>query len=150
GNFVLTGLDVVASTGQGKSQPVVLARAVADFSQKGFPVTSLLPGRPRTGWAVEGHARRGPRTAVFTFAKPLPGGPRTVLTVRLTHASIYAKHNIGRLRLSVTSDPRPGLGEGPGLPALVVAALKAEPAMRTAAQKEALAAHYRTIAPERA
>ena len=54
------------------------AAAVADFSQPGYPVASLVAGKRGAGWAVEGHVRKdSDRAAVFTFAKPLAGGPGT-------------------------------------------------------------------------
>jgi hypothetical protein len=148
GNFVLTGFTVEAATPDGKARPVALSQALADFSQPGFPVESLLPGPGKPGWAVQGHVHRANRTAVFVFARPLPGGPNTQLTVRLTHASAHARHNIGRFRLSLTSADKPALSDKAGLPDPVVQALRADPARRTPAQKAVLAAHYRGIAPE--
>jgi hypothetical protein len=148
GNFVLTGFEVAAVTGKGGPRPVKLARALADFSQKGHPIEALVAGPSKTGWAVEGHKRRGDRTAVFVFAKPVPGGPDTALVVKMTHASPHPQHNIGRFRLSLTSAKAPSLSGKLGLPLPVVEALLEQPARRSPAQKAALAAHYRTIAPE--
>ena len=148
GNFVLTGLRVALVDKDGKLQPIKLASAIADFSQPGYPVESLLQPRG-PGWAIEGHIHKGvDRTAVFTFAKPLAGGPGTTLQVRLEHNSAFPQHNIGRVRLDLTSQAKPGLGDRAGLPEAVIAALKTEPDKRTAAQKETLASHYRSIAPE--
>ena len=143
GNFVLTK---VAVTPKGAKRPVALARAVADFSQAGYPVASLL-AKKGAGWAVEGHARKADaRTAVLVFAKPIPGGPGTELTVSLEFGSPFAQHVIGRPAFALTSVATPGLGDKAGLPPAVAAALRAD--KPTPAQQEALAAHYRSIAPE--
>jgi hypothetical protein len=147
GNFVLTRFTVTASSG-GKKAPVKIVRALADYSQPGFPVASLLTGKGTPGWAVDGHSKRGSRTAVFVFAEPLPGGPGTTLRVRLEHHSPFAGHNIGRFRLDLTSAENPTLGGKDGLPGPVAEALEVEPGKRSPAQKEALAKYYRTIAPE--
>ncbi len=148
GNFVLTGVQVSLLDREGRPQPVALAGAAADFSQPGFPVESLLPGRGGAGWAVEGHIRKNvDRSAVFTFARPVPGGPGTTLVVRLEHQSTYPRHTIGRLRLDVTSAAKPALGDRAGLPGPVVQALRSDPTKRTPLQRETLAAFYRGIAP---
>jgi hypothetical protein len=149
GNFVLTGFKVSVTGKDGTPRPVKLASAAADFSQPGFSVASLVAGKRGPGWAVEGHVRRASdRAAVFTFAKPIPGGPNTTLVVRLEHNSAYPQHNIGRFRLDLTGAEKPALGDRAGLPDAVAQALATEPAKRSPAQQEALAAHYRTLAPE--
>jgi mono/diheme cytochrome c family protein len=146
GNFVLTGFKVSLLDREGKPQPVKLAAAAADFAQPGFPVASLLSSGP--GWAVEGHVRKNvDRQAVFTFAQPIPGGPNTTLVVRLEQTSIYPQHNIGRFRLDLTSAEKPAVGGDAGLPDPVALVLAADPTKRTAAQRDTLAAYYRTIAP---
>jgi hypothetical protein len=148
GNFVLTGFEVEAQTPNDKKpRRVKLRGAVADFSQQGFPVDSLLKDKGE-GWAVEGHAKKDEsRQAVFLFAEPMPGGAGTVLTVRLKHDSIYPQHNIGCFRLALTTDDKPTLGKD-AIPAAVVKAVRLDPTKRTQADKDALVAHYRTEAPE--
>src|SRR5438874_13814524 len=86
--------------------------------------------------------------AVFTFDHPLPGGPGTVLVVRMRHESQYAQHNIGRFRLSLTSAAKPVLSGKSGLPADVVQLLGVEPAKRTPQQKQILTSYFRSIAPQ--
>src|SRR5262249_42568599 len=148
GNFVLTQFEVSAGKDGFKSQPVRIAAAAADYEQQGFPIAHTIDADPRTGWAVDGHTRRGDRMAVFTFDRPLPGGPGTVLLVRMRHQSQYAQHNIGRFRLSLTSAPKPALSGKNGLPAEVVQALGIERAKRTAAQQQTLTRYFRSIAPQ--
>jgi hypothetical protein len=141
GNFVLTGFRVETVGPDGKAVGVKLVRAEADFSQPGFSIGSLL-GKGKTGWAVEGHLRKGAdRQAVFTFSRPIAGGPGTTITVRL-------EHNIGRFRLDLTTVDKPSLGNKAGLPDAVAAALLVEPAKRGDAQKSLLASHYRGVSTE--
>jgi hypothetical protein len=148
GNFVLTGFEVELAGADGaKSEAVKIARAVADYEQPGFPIAGAIDADPKTGWAVDGHARAQNRQAVFTFAKPIPGGAGTTLTVVMKHESPYAGHNIGRFRLALTSADKPGLGTR-GLPADIAKLLTVEPDMRTLQEKEKLAAFHRGIAPE--
>ena len=148
GNFVLTGFEVdVQMPNDKKPKRVKLRNAVADFSQQGFPVDSLLKDKGE-GWAVEGNAKRGEnRQAMFTFAEPMPGGAGTVLTVRLKHDSIHAQHNIGCFRLALTIDDKPTLGKD-AIPAAVVKAIKVNPEQRSPTDKDALLAQYRIEAPE--
>jgi hypothetical protein len=148
GNFVLTGFEVsVTAAGQAEAQPVKIAKAFADFAQQGFPVENAIDADPATGWAVEGHAKPADHAAVFVFDKPVPGGEGTTLTVVLRHESQYAGHNIGRFRLSLTSAENPP-APGGGLPATVAEALAIDADKRTPAQKEAVSAHFRSVAPE--
>ena len=148
GNFVLTSFRIEAHGPEGKPRPVKLAHAEADFSQPAYPVASLLGGKRGKGWAVEGHLRKGmDRTAVFTFARPVRGGPGTTLTVQMEHASAHPQHNIGRFRLDLTTVDKPGLGNSK-LPDAVVQALLVDRAKRSDAQKKTLAAYYRGIAVE--
>jgi hypothetical protein len=143
GNFVLTDFEVRVA-----AKPIKIAAATADYQQKGFPVAHAIDRKPTTGWAVDGHTKRENRTAVFTFAQPLPGGPGTVLTVILRHQSQYAQHNIGRFRLALTSAAKPGIGGKAGLPAEVVQALTVEAGKRTPQQKQTLASYFHSIAPQ--
>ncbi len=149
GNFVLTGVEVSAAIkGEKAPRPVKLASAAADFEQTGYPVAGAIDADPKTGWAVGGHEKPGERRAVFVFAEPLPGGPGTVLTVRMRHASQFPRHNVGRFRLALTAAAKPSLGGKGGLPADVVKALEADKALRTPEQMQALAKYFRSIAPQ--
>jgi Protein of unknown function (DUF1553)/Protein of unknown function (DUF1549)/Planctomycete cytochrome C len=146
GNFVLTGIEVTLQEGK-KTTPVKLAKAVADFSQDRYPVANLLtPGGK--GWASDGHKRKANVAAAFVFDKPIKGGPGKTLTVKLIHQSVFPQHNIGRFRLDLSSAADPSPGEKASLREELVVALKTESSKRTPVQKEALAAHFRSIAPE--
>jgi mono/diheme cytochrome c family protein len=147
GNFVLTGVEATFTPAGGKPTPVKLARAVADFEQSGYPVAGTLDKRADTGWAVAGHETPADRRAVFTFEKPVAGGAGATLTVTLRHESQFAGHNVGRFRISTTAAAEPPLMDS-GLPPAVADALAVPADKRSAAQKQALADHYRKNAPE--
>lgn len=106
GNFVLTGVEVEAADLRRASPgaAVPLAREVADFEQPRFPASAVLDGDAGTGWAVLG-GDGGPRALVLVPPEPFGGEEGTRLVVRLRFESPYPLHAIGRVRLSVSSDP---------------------------------------------
>jgi mono/diheme cytochrome c family protein len=149
GNFVLTEVEMEL-TSPDSDQPTRLKikEAIADFSQKDFPVANAIDGKPGTGWAVDGHNRRENRKALFVLAEPAKLAKESILVVRLRHESQFAKHNIGRLRIAVTSAEKPQLTDQAGLSDAVASALKLEPEKRNDAHKTAIDKHYRETAPE--
>src|SRR5262249_28040745 len=52
GNFVLSKVQVTATSATGAAVPVVLQNASADFAQQDFPAAAAVEGRNRSGWAV--------------------------------------------------------------------------------------------------
>ncbi len=126
-------------------QAVALAEALADFSQKGFPVAAALGrGDPaKTGWGVHPQVK-SPHAAVFVAAAPVGDGA-TLLTFRLEQRYKASPGNLGRFRLSVTNDPR--VLRRAALPPATLAILDTPAEKRTKEQQDALAAHYRAIAP---
>ncbi|NNE94303.1 MAG: DUF1553 domain-containing protein [Verrucomicrobiales bacterium] len=142
GNFVLTG---VSAKHEGK--PVRIASAKADFEQANYPVNNTLDGKGNTGWAIDGHNQVANRVAMFLFEAPIDLGESGTFTVELQHQSGFAKHNIGRFRLSTTDSQNPTLSGGPDVPPNVLAALKIEPGLRDPNQKKLVADHYQSTAP---
>jgi len=82
-----------------------LKNAKATFEQKGFRVANVLAD-DSAGWAIHPKTHRD-QTATFETATPMSLKGRTRLTFTLKHAAI-ANFNLGRFRLSVTSDARVG------------------------------------------
>lgn len=147
GNFVLTEVEVEWTAAPGEAaKRIELVNPQADFSQNGHGIATAIDGKLDTGWAVEGHLRAGDHKAVFPFKKPLEVDPAAVLTIRLRHTSQFAKHNVGRFRISLTAADQPSLSEA-GLSPELASAVQAEPDKRTDAQKAALRKHFRGIAP---
>src|SRR5439155_18560634 len=108
GNAVLTdvrlGVSAVATPGERKL--VKFKAASADFSQQGFPASNAIDDKPETGWAIFPEVGK-PHAAVFELAEPVALDGGTVLTVALDFQSIYARHQFGRIRVSVTTSPQP-------------------------------------------
>lgn len=144
---MLTGFEVQAGSFGGEVKPVKIAAAEADFSQPTYPVANAIDDKANTGWGVSGHEKAANRTAVFTFAQAIPGGPGTKIVVKMQHQSQFPQHNIGRFRLSLTTAAKPSLSET-GLPAEIVEIVKLDAAARSDDQKRKLGAHYRSLAPD--
>jgi WD40 repeat protein/mono/diheme cytochrome c family protein len=148
GNFVLSELQIAAApkSAPKQSKPIGLQNPLADFSQEGFEVAKAADGDANdvgSGWAVS------PITgithwATFETKEPVgqPGG--TVLTIRLHHKFAGNVYQLGRFRLSVTRQPKPGLG----LPESFRAVLATGPEVRTQAQKDLLLGYFRAMDKE--
>ncbi|MBI3853509.1 MAG: PSD1 domain-containing protein [Verrucomicrobia bacterium] len=148
GNFVLTGFEVeLPGAKDATNQPVKIATAIADYSQKDFPVAAAIDSKRDTGWAVDGGSSTTNHQAAFIFAKPLAGGPDTTLIVRLKHESKFKHHNIGRFRLALISLRNPVLTVS-GLSDETIDTLRKPKDDRSAEQAEALSKYYLNIAPE--
>ncbi len=139
GNFVLTEFRVLDPAHPG-TLPFRFRGASSDFSQEGFPVANAVDGKNETGWAVMPSFGKT-HTAIFEFAGSISA---TTLQIVLEFQSIYPQHQIGKLRLSATTDPAPSQST---VPSAVWTALEVDPSQRTPQQKESIAAFYRTIAP---
>ena len=150
GSFVVSHFEaaVLPADKSETARPVVFQSASADYSQEGHSVTNLIDGKPGPGWAVSAGDEkfRVERSAYFTISNRAEFDQGTTLKITLRHDSQFAEANIGRFRLSVTS-----LGEpvpAPNVPEAIRKILAVAPAERTDKQKEELAAHYRSVAPE--
>jgi mono/diheme cytochrome c family protein len=145
GNFVLSEFRVATAVGDGPIRPLKLGTAVADHSQDGYPIAKAIDGRADTGWAILPQVGKG-HEAIFEADGPVGDGDLTTWIVTLDHRSTFPRHNIGRFRLWLTTDPNPS--RSLGLPDDVRAILAVAPESRTDAQRGRLAAHYRSVAPE--
>jgi hypothetical protein len=114
GNFVLTEFRVTASDPVGPL-PVLLQNPTAQGSQPGFPVRDVIDLLPNTGWADDLTASNNtpPNVAVFETAETLQGGPVTRLTFTLNNVgTCCAEHNLGKFRISATTDDRSTFADG--------------------------------------
>ncbi len=148
GNFVLNELEVTAAPKADPKQakPVKLEKAIADFSQEGFPVANAIDGNANeagNGWAVS-PATGIVHWATFEAAQPVGGPGGTVLTINLHHKYLDV-WTLGRFRLSATRSAKP---VGPSLPEDFRAILAVAPEVRTEAQKNTLLAYFRVMDAE--
>jgi hypothetical protein len=141
GNFVLNKFKVTAApqTEPTKAKPVLLHKAVADFSQDSYPVASALDSSLGGGWAVS-PAFGATHRAVFATKEPVgfPGG--TLLTFVLDQQFPGKDHNIGKFRISLST----ARGAIPleGLPDSIGKILAVVPEKRTPEQKAAVAGYF--------
>jgi mono/diheme cytochrome c family protein len=138
GNFHLNEFRVRAAprTAPRAQKEVALTNASADFNQVGWTAAMAIDGNPRTAWGIF-PAVGEPHHAVFEFREPVnfAGGATLTFTLEQTHGR---GHLIGRLRLSVTTAPRP---RADALSEDVASALAMPARKRTEAQKMELARH---------
>ena len=136
GNFVVSEFTV-ASGPQGdpaSNAPVVLTRAVADYSQKQYDISTAIDGKDAGGWAVAPEFGK-PHTAFFETKTNLgqEGGTRLTFTIRQQFGS---KHMLGKFRLSLTQAPRPLRIDA--LPAELAQAIAVPADQRNDAQREVI------------
>ena len=140
-----TTSDMAGGTDGGRV--ITFAAAVADFQQGDYVAANLAakPIDPAKGWGVGGGAG-GDHRVTLIAAEPvdIPEGSR--LRVSLIHQSPHTQHVIGRFRLSVTGDAT--AREWADIRRDVRAILQTPEPDRTDAQRAAVAAFHRSIAPE--
>ena len=124
GNIGLSRIQVFVTPAKGAApREIKIGRAEADFEQnKGsLSIAAALDDQPGSGWAIDPQFGKD-HAAVFHFAEPLELPEDGSLTVRLEFR-LNAKHNIGRVRLSVGEAPAASW-QASVLPAAVAAALQ--------------------------
>ncbi len=148
GNFVLNEFRCTATPAGDPAQVVrvPLVNASADFSQNDYPVAGAIDGKPETGWAILPQAGQ-PHNAIFETKEPLGFAGGTLLTFELEH-DYGTGHLLGMFRISVTTDPKPSVSNGPAdIPQNIREILAVESAKRTPAQKKVLTDHFHNITP---
>ncbi|HVK10364.1 MAG TPA: DUF1549 domain-containing protein [Gemmataceae bacterium] len=120
-------------------KPVALHKAVATFSQDGFPVANAIDGNAGTGWALAPQLGRN-HSALFELKEPIKNEKGTTFTVTLSQ-QYGQKHTIGKFRITATTDKEPKLADG--VPAELRALLAVPADKRTAEQKARLTQLHR-------
>jgi mono/diheme cytochrome c family protein len=163
-------VDAAPADGSGKKARVKFARATADINPPETPLEPIyddksgkrrvtgpigfaIDGKNETAWGIDaGPGRRNqPRKAVFSLEKPIsfPSGAVLTLHVKQDHGGWNSddnqNHNLGRFRLSITSDP--GVIADP-LPRNVRDVLVIAREKRSPAQFAAVFSYWRTTVPE--
>ncbi|MBK8980232.1 MAG: PSD1 domain-containing protein [Planctomycetes bacterium] len=106
GNAVVSAVDVtaVAADDPSRRRTVRWAWAWADHEQANgdHDVLNLVhAGTQGEGWALDGHGRPGPRTALLIAAEPFGFEAGTELSVTIRCESRYDGHVVGRPRVAV-------------------------------------------------
>jgi hypothetical protein len=117
------------------------------------PVSFAIDGNNETAWGIDvGPGRRNqPRKAVFLAEKPIANPNGTLLTFHLTqnhggwNSDDNQNHNLGRLRLSLTTQPN---AEADPLPARVREIVAMQPEQRTPTEEGTVFSYWRTLVPE--
>ncbi len=111
GNFHLKELTLQAasSASPDNARPLALRNAWADHSEVNMhtgnsDVRSVVDGNRNGAWGIWPQVNKD-HTAVFDTAEPIGDGQAWRLTVQLNHLSKFPGHNIGRFRLSFSTDP---------------------------------------------
>ncbi len=143
GNFHLAGFRAAVSPLAESTETAAVAdrvdfvRATADHADGADAVANTLDGNPDTYWSI--HPRYGePHEAVFSLREPAGTEHGSTWTVWLDFTG-KSGHQIGRFRLSASTE---SLGEDPlpePFPAGVVALLRVPAAERDAGQRQELA-----------
>jgi hypothetical protein len=81
-NFVLHSFDCTLTTPDGKTQPLTFKTAYADYSQKGYDVTSLVTKAGKSAWAI-GQRFHEPHWAAFELQQPVAITPGSKLSIRM-------------------------------------------------------------------
>ena len=133
GNFVLQEFKATHKSlakADEKAKPVKFANPQATFAQDTFPIQNAIDNNPATGWAIAPQFGVA-HTAVFPIQGAVASKEGTQLTFTLDQ-HFRTSHNIGRFRLSVTSDK--GIRLSSPVPADLSAMLEIAPEKRTPAQ----------------
>ncbi len=145
GNFVLSGVEAEI-TAPSLTSPLTarFIKAEADYSQKGWEIGFITKPAAGKGWAVDGPTKKEPRTALFLVERPLTVPAEAQLTIRLKHAALN-QHNIGRFRLSITSQPPAAVSlKGVDYPANLRAAFAIPRDQRKSPQQKIIDDYFRT------
>ncbi|MGL6072713.1 MAG: DUF1549 domain-containing protein [Fimbriiglobus sp.] len=110
GNLVLNEFKVNSrplSKKDEKPKPVALSKPEATFAQGSFPIENAIDNNPATGWALADQLGRN-HTAIFQAGK-LPKDTEGVELNFSIDQRFGTDHNIGRFRISATTDKAPRL-----------------------------------------
>ncbi len=136
GNLHLSEFELQKVTVDGKSVPLKISHATADFNQDGWGVERAIDGDTSTAWGIYPQVGRS-HEAVFSLAvkQEYHAGDRLVAVLKQLHGG---GHLIGRFRLSVIDAAPSGLSIRP---LDVEAALRVPTATRTATQTATVTAY---------
>ena len=135
GDFLLCEFTLEAA-----GKPVKFKEATQDYPRGSAKAT--IDGDPLTGWSI-GNGEGKPHAAVYVLDQPLESGGD--LRVKMFFERYFAS-DLGRFRISVTTDDKPA--EARGLPGEIEAIVAKPPAKRSKREKELLFQHFINETPE--
>jgi hypothetical protein len=147
GNFALSDFQLWAAPAgtPGPGAPVKLSNPKATFEQAGLPIAAVLDDSKTTAWAVDPEIGKN-QAAKFELESPINNAKGTTLTFILKFEHSNA-HNLGRLRLSLSTAAKPVPLDGQPEPEAKVEAinqaLKTPAEKRSPDEREVLLAWYR-------
>jgi mono/diheme cytochrome c family protein len=131
-------------------EKVALMNATADMARPDFPVSNVIDGNVKTHWFSDfGPVKRNQdRNIVIATKSPVGFNDGTFFTFQLAskfdESISWGKPNIGRFRISVTTDPTPTADPVPPR----IRRLMAIPVrQRTEEQQREMFSYYRTTVP---
>ncbi len=132
-------------------EKIALANVSADMSRPDFPASNIIDGNMKTHWSNDfGPVKRNQdRNIVIATKSPVGFDGGTFFTFQLAEkfdeSIAWGKPNIGRFRISVTSDPNPTADVVPTAARKIFAIPAAQ---RTPEQQRELFSYYRASVPE--
>ncbi len=132
-------------------EKVGLTNATADMSRLDFPVSNIIDGNMKTHWSNDFGAikRNQSRNIVVATKNPVGFDEGTAFVFQLAEkfdeSISWGKPNIGRFKISVTTDPNPTADI---VPMHVRKILEVEATKRTPEQQNELFSYYRTTVAE--
>lgn len=142
GNVVLTDVRASrkSSADADEAEALPFKSAWADFSQENFPISNAIDNDPKSGWAIFPEVGK-PHWAVFAFDHPIESDGGTDLTLTLSFKSHFAKHQLGKFRISVTDSAHPSQVDS--IPDSIRKVLANASGQRSAEQSADLRLYYR-------
>ena len=141
GNFVLANIHLHLVDDKGQAKPLAFKSGKATFAQKGFSAAAAISSSAENGWAISPQIGKR-NVAVFELAQTLQVSAGQKLRVTLDQAYKGETHNLGRFRLSVTSQSQPGFDDK--FSTAVASALRIPAAKRSAQQQKVIGEYYLT------
>ncbi len=132
-------------------EKIALTNATADMQRPDFPVSNIIDGNLKTHWYSDfGPVKRNQdRNIVIATKAPVGYDGGTFFTFQLAskfdESISWGKPNIGRFRLSVTTDANPTADPIPPVVRRIIATPRRE---RTVAQQSQMFSYYRTTVAE--
>lgn len=142
GNFLVNSLkaSIAPAADAAQVKPVEFTESSGNFSQEGYPVSSLVSAQAQNGWAVAPRFGQ-PSFAYIACKQPIGDATGSIWTVQLDQQFGTGQHSLGRFRFSVTTSAGPIRYQE--LPGDLSAIVQKSGDQRTDEEKTKLSTHFR-------